>query len=345
MTLLQIIFIISGVVLVIISVDFFTKKKLNLFNILLLLWAGILLPLFVIFPGLLDKLGGFFWIVSWVDLLIYSSIIFLFYVCITLTNKLWDIKTQMTSIVRELAIENSERKKIKWKIVFIIPVYNEAKKIKKILEKTLSEGYKNIIVINDGSSDTSLSKLRKIEQEYKNIVILNHFKNRWQWAALETGFEYIRRYGSVDYIVTYDSDWQHQISDLDRFIVAMESDKNLDIAIGSRFLKWGKTNASLIRTIVLKLGIFFTYTTTGKHFTDTHNGYRVIRSKTLDTLRITMDRMSHGSEILGIIAKKKLRYQEIPVHIKYTKYSIENGQSSANAIAIAIRIIWDKLFR
>lgn len=321
------------------------KKKLNLFNIILISLAGLFLPIFVIFPKLLDRLWSFFWIVSGADLLIYCSIIFLFYVCITLTNKLWDLKSNMTSIVREFAIQNSKQKNLKWRIVFVVPVYNEWKKIKKVLSQITKSGYENILIINDGSSDNTLGEIKKFEKKNKNTIVLNHFKNRWQWAALETGFEYIRRYWKVAYIVTFDSDWQHQISDVNKFIKILDADKQLDIVIGSRFLKWGKTNASLIRTIVLKLGIFFTYATTGERFTDTHNGYRVIRAESLDTLRITMDRMSHGSEILWIIVKQKLKYKEVPVHIKYTQYSIENGQSSTNAISIAIKVIWEKLFR
>ena len=345
MTLLQIIFIISGVILVIISIDFFIKRKLNLFNIFLLLWAGILLPLFVLFPRLLDRLGGFFWIVSGVDLLIYSSIIFLFYISITLTNRLWDINTYITSTVRELAIQNSTKKILKWKVTFIIPAYNEWKKIKDIINKIIKAKYTNIIVINDGSTDNTSEELTKLAWKYSHVIALNHFKNRWQWAALETGFEYIRRYWKVDYIVTFDSDGQHKIKDLEKFIQTLDSDDSLDLAIGSRFIEWGTTNVKTIRKIILKLGIFFTYITTGEHFTDTHNGYRVLRRSTLNKIHITMDRMSHASEILWIIAKRKLKYKEVPVFIEYTDYSLENWQRSSNAISIALGIIWDKLFR
>ena len=345
MTLLQIILIISGLILIIIAADFFIKKKLNLFNIFIMCIGGILLPIFVAFPKLLDRLWGFFWIVSWADLIIYCSIIFLFYVCITLTNKVWDLKIHMTEMVREIGLQNSKQKVLHGEIAFIIPAYNEGGKIKEVITDIVQAGYKNIIAINDGSSDDTLSHLRSLEDLHRNLIVLHHFKNRGQWAALETGFEYVRRYGNVDYAVTFDSDGQHKIEDLEKFITALNANKELDLAIGSRFLKWWKTNASFIRKCVLKLGIAFTYITTGEWFTDTHNGYRVIRATTLSKMKITMDRMSHASEILSTIAKKKLKYQEIPVFIEYTEYSVANGQSSLNAIWIAIRVIWDKLFR
>ena len=345
MTLLQIIFIISGLVLIIIAADFFIKKKLNLFNIIIMCVAGILLPIFVIFPETLDTLWGFFWIVSGADLLIYCSIIFLFYICITLTNKVWDLKIHMTEMVREIALQNSKQKILHGEIAFIVPAYNEGWKIKEVITDIVAAGYSNIIAINDGSADDTLSHLKSLEDLHRSLIVLNHFKNRGQGASLETGFEYIRRYWDIDYIVTFDSDGQHKIEDLPLFIKTLKDDKELELAIWSRFLKWGKTNASFIRKCILKLGIWFTYMTTWARFTDTHNGYRVLTRKSLDTIKITMDRMSHASEILWIIAKKKLAYKEVPVFIEYTEYSVAGGQSSSNAIGIAMRVIWDKLFR
>ena len=251
----------------------------------------------------------------------------------------------MTEMVREIALQNSKQKVLNWEVAFVVPVYNEGSQIKTVLTHIVKSGYKNIVVINDGSADDTLSHLKSLEDLHRNLIVLNHFKNRWQWAALETGFEYIRRYWNVEYIVTFDSDGQHKIEDLALFIKTLESDTELDLAIGSRFLEWGKTNASFIRKCVLKLGIFFTYITTGEKFTDTHNGYRVLRRRSLDTIKITMDRMSHASEILWLIKNKNLKYKEVPVFIEYTEHSIANGQSSANAIGIAIKVIWDKLFR
>ncbi|MDQ7023136.1 MAG: hypothetical protein Q9M97_06455 [Candidatus Gracilibacteria bacterium] len=55
--------------------------------------------------------------------------------------------------------------------------------------------------------------------------------------------------------------------------------------------------------------------------------------------------MGHASEIIDIVASKKIKYRELPVDIKYTKYSLAKGQSNSNAIKIAVRFIWSKFFR
>jgi len=55
--------------------------------------------------------------------------------------------------------------------------------------------------------------------------------------------------------------------------------------------------------------------------------------------------MGHASEIVDIIAKEKIAYREVPVHIHYTEYSLSKGQKSSNAINILLKVIWSKFFK
>jgi hypothetical protein len=80
---------------------------------------------------------------------------------------------------------------------------------------------------------------------------------------------------------------------------------------------------SFKKKIVLKLGIIFTFFLSNIKLSDTHNGYRYMKKSSLQDIAITIDGMGHASEIIDIIAQKKLRYKEVPVHIKYTEYSLE----------------------
>ena len=74
--------------------------------------------------------------------------------------------------------------------------------------------------------------------------------------------------------------------------------------------------------------------------TDTHNGIRGFTITALKEIHITQNRMAHASEILSQIAAKKMRWQEVPVTIRYTEYSKKKGQSVLNAI----NILWDLFF-
>lgn len=78
--------------------------------------------------------------------------------------------------------------------------------------------------------------------------------NRGPGAALETGFEYIRRLAyknTWEYLVTFDADGQMDIRDMSKFIEKIEEDPTLDVVIGSRFIMKTDTNVPPMRRIIL----------------------------------------------------------------------------------------------
>lgn len=342
MTLLQFFFILSWIIILILAIDIWRKEKFNALHFLLFIFMWSWLLTFTLFPSILNWIWDIFWVARWADVLVYGSIIFLLYFVLLLLTKHVENRESLTALIRELAIENSHKKIIKGKEVFIIPSYNEWEVIKSTIKDILEHWYKNILVVNDWSRDNSREILEKF---WDKIIVLNHFKNRGQWASLETWFEYVRRYGDVEYVITFDADWQHKLSDLKQFEEIMAKNKKIDVLLWSRFISWKKVWVPLTRRIILKLWIIFTFFISNINLSDTHNGYRVIRKRALNTIRITQEWMTHASEIIDIISSKKLVYKEVPVHIVYTEYSLAKWQSSWNAISIALRIIWSKFFK
>jgi len=342
MTLLQIFFIVSAFVIILLWFDILKRKRFNFLHIFVFLIIWISLIVFTLFPSVLNKFWHLFWVQRWADVLVYLSIIFLLYFVLFLLNKIEKTNSDLTQLIRNIAIENSSKKRISGKEVFIIPAYNEEKVIKNTIQNLLNKWYKNIIVVNDGSTDNT----RKIlESEFQNkIILLNHLKNRWQGAALETWFEYVRRFWDVDYVVTYDADWQHDINDLQKFYKEFEKDPNLEVVLWSRFLD-KTSNIPFSRKIILNLWKIFTFIVSWKFFSDVHNGYRVFRKSALNKIKITLDGMAHASEVQDIIARKKIYFKEVPVNIKYTNYSLSKWQKSSNAINIALKMIWSKFFK
>ena len=342
MTLLQFFFIISWIIILILAIDISKKQKFNALHFLVFLGVGWWLLVFTFFPDILNKIWNIFWVARWADVLVYGSIIFLLYFVLLLLNKYIDNKENITWLIREIAIENSLKKIIKWKEVFVIPAYNEWPVINKTIKEILKKWFENILVINDWSKDNT----RQILEDFNDkIILLNHLKNRWQWAALETWFEYLRRFWKMDYVVCFDSDGQHSLKDLDKFYYVLDNKNKTDIVFGSRFSWNSKTKMPITRRIVLKLAIIFTFFLSQIKLTDTHNWYRVFRKNILNDLKITIDWMGHASELIDIVASKKIRFAEVPVDIIYTKYSLAKWQSNSNAIKIAIRFIWNKFFK
>ncbi len=342
MSVLQIFFIVSGLIIFISAFDIAKRQKFNALHFFVFLMVGSGLLLFTIFPKTLEILWSIFGLQRWADALVYGSIIFIFYFILLLLRKTEDNLTDVTYLVREIALENRNIRFLKSREVFIIPSYNEWAILIKTIESIYKKGYKNIIVVDDGSRDNTQELLAKYS---KKIVILKHLKNRWQWASLETGFEYIRRYSTVDYVISFDADGQHDIDDLKTFEKHLKTYPDIDVFLGSRFLWDGIWNIPFSRKCILKLGIMFTFFLSKIRLSDTHNGFRVIKRPVLDDLHISIDGMWHASEILDIIATKKIAFREVPVTINYTEYSKAKWQSSGNALNIGLRFIWSKFFK
>lgn len=342
MNLLQVFFIVSSIVIFILAFDIAKKQKFNALHFLIFIAVWIALALFTFFPNFLNILGWFFGLQRWADLLVYSSIIFLLYFTLLLLSKVEWNREDISRLIREMAIENSSNKILINDVCFLVRVYNEEQVLSDTIDKLIAQKNVDILIVNDGSSDNS----RKILTWYwDKIILLNHSKNRWGWAALETGFEYIRRYSENKYIVTFDADGQHDIADLDNFLNVLKNNENIDVVLGSRFITKTNTNVGLVRKIVLKLGILFTFFISNIKLTDAHNGYRVFRREVIDKIRLTIDDMWYASEMIDIIASKKISFMEVPVNIKYTAYSMSKWQKSSNAINIACKMIWTKFFK
>jgi glycosyltransferase involved in cell wall biosynthesis len=219
------------------------------------------------------------------------------------------------------------------RIFFVIPAYNEGKSIGRVVDELKKVGYKNIVVIDDGSKDNTYEQAKK-----HGVIALKHIINRGQGAALRTGIEYALRQGA-GFIVTFDSDGQHRVEDLPAMLEPVIKGK-VDVTLGSRFLK--KTNVPIARKILLKGSVLVQRLFYGINLTDAHNGYRVMSRKAAQQIRIDSDRMEHASEIVDEIVRKGIKYQEVPVTIRYTGYSMKKG---AGSFFGALRILFKMIMR
>lgn len=218
--------------------------------------------------------------------------------------------------------------------IIIIAAYNEEKKIASVVNE-VSKYVDLIIIVDDGSNDKTANVVKN-----KKAVVLKHCINLGQGAALQTGFEYSKKF-NPKVVITYDADGQFEAKEIPKIIKPI-LDRETDVVLGSRFL--GKTvNMSLIRKYILKLGILFTLIFSEIKLTDTHNGFRALSNKALNLVEITQNRMAHASEIIDEIKRNNLSYLEVPVTVKYDDYSKQKGQKSLNSVKILLELIMRKL--
>jgi len=213
----------------------------------------------------------------------------------------------------------------------VIPLFNESAVIGEVV-RGVKEHFANVVCVDDGSTDGSGELAREA-----GAKVVRHPVNLGQGAALQTGIEYALSRPGMRYLVTFDADGQHQVSDaLDMLERARAED--LAAVFGSRFLN-DTVEAGLVRRIVLRLAVWFTRQSTGMRLTDAHNGLRVIRRDAAEGLHLAQNRMAHATEIVLQLSRTKLPWVEHPVLIVYTDYSRAKGQSLINSVNILIDTI------
>ena len=216
-------------------------------------------------------------------------------------------------------------------IYVLIPVFNEEKVIKEIILE-LKKSFKYIITVNDGSFDDSKKILENL-----NVILLNHPINLGQGAAIKTGLDYINRYTDADALITFDADGQHSIDDAINFAEEISKTEK-DIIFGSRFIE-DDSNVPIFKKIILKTATLLTNILLSVKLTDTHNGLKAIKTKVLDKIEISIDSYAFETELILEVAKKKIKYMELPTSIQYSEYSKQKGQSILNSIRIFEDII------
>ena len=110
MTLLQVIFIISAFIILLIWFDIIRKQRFNFLHIFIFIAIALALIIFSLYPSILAILWKIFWTQRGADVLVYLSIIFLLYFVLFLFNKIEKQKEKITRLVREITILEYELK-------------------------------------------------------------------------------------------------------------------------------------------------------------------------------------------------------------------------------------------
>ncbi|WP_432456755.1 glycosyltransferase family 2 protein [Cellulomonas iranensis] len=213
----------------------------------------------------------------------------------------------------------------------VVPLFNESAVVGDVI-RDLRTSFPLVVAVDDGSTDGSAAVARDA-----GALVVEHPINLGQGAALQTGLETALRLGA-QYVVTFDSDGQHQREDAVAMVSRLRTDE-ADVVFGSRFLD-ARTRPGAVKRAVLRAAVVYSNATTGVRLTDTHNGLRALNRRAAATLRIRQNRMAHASEIIEQVGRAGLRWVEHPVHILYTDYSRSKGQSVFNAVNILTEMIY-----
>ena len=204
------------------------------------------------------------------------------------------------------------------KLSIIIPCYNEEKTIKIIIEKVLKFNLyeKEIIIIDDCSTDSSRQIIKKLSLENSNIKYFFLEKNLGKGAALSKGFFE----ASGDIILTQDADLEYDPSDYPKLLKPF-IDTDADIVYGSRFLGGDYVRLHFFwHFLANKLLTLMTNLVTNLNMSDMETGYKVFKSSVIKSIKIKEKSFGVEPEITVKLAKKKLVFYEVPISYKGRSY-------------------------
>lgn len=216
----------------------------------------------------------------------------------------------------------------------VIPAYQPDNKLIKLLQGLRKESLSEIIVIDDGSKDESVSI---IEQAKEYATVLKHETNKGKGEALKTAFDYINKRGVEGVVVTADADGQHAIDDIQNVTDNAKNNPN-NLVLGVRQFSKDIPFRSRFGNILTKFAFKLN---TGKSVSDTQTGLRGFHTNMLPfMLEIDGKRYEYEMNMLTE-ATKNYEISEVPIQ---TIYIEENESSHFRPIKDGL-IIYKNLFK
>lgn len=202
----------------------------------------------------------------------------------------------------------------------IIPVFNEEKTIEKVLEKVLAQEIgdwqKEVIVVDDDSSDGTAQKLKPF---FDRIRVFKHGQNQGKGVALRTGFSAARG----EAIIIQDADQEYDPADWPRLLKTLEENPELSAVYGSRELNperrgyWPYVLG--VRFLTFLINLLF-----GSSLTDAYTGYKLFQAEAIKSINLESSGFEIEAEMTAKILKRGGQIKE--VSISYRPRSFSEGK-------------------
>ena len=196
------------------------------------------------------------------------------------------------------------------KVSIIIPVFNEKNTIKLLLEKVQNANFsgleKEIIMVDDCSTDGTTEILKELSKQYK---VFFHEKNQGKGAAIRTAI----KEATGDFVVIQDADLEYLPDDYDKLLPFLINDE-ADVVYGSRFKNQENSKNFILKNkIENKFLTLLTNILYGAEITDMETCYKAFKRELIQSITIKSNRFDFEPEITAKIMKRKARLKEVPI--------------------------------
>lgn len=194
------------------------------------------------------------------------------------------------------------------KICILIPTYNNEKTLKRVIDGVLVYT-QNIIVVNDGSTDST----PQILKEYPTLTVLSVSENKGKGNGLKISFRKALELG-YSYAITIDSDGQHYPDDIPVFVEALLAEKEEVLLIGNRNMS--QDGIPKKSSFGNRFSNFWFWFETGIKLEDTQSGYRLYPLHTIPKKYFT-PKFEFEIEIIVRTAWRNIPVKNVPIKVLY----------------------------
>lgn len=198
--------------------------------------------------------------------------------------------------------------------IVIIPTYNEAGNIERILPRVMNESKLDVLVVDDNSPDGTGGLVRENPEFGRRIFLLSRLEKNGLGRAYVAGFKYALE-NNYDFIVQMDADLSHNPSDLKRFVDALSN--GADAACGSRYVDGVRVLDWDVKRLFLSIcANIYARLATGVPLTDLTGGFNAYRAGVLNA--VDLDRIHARGYMFQIEMKSTAYYggfrvEEVPI--------------------------------
>ena len=230
------------------------------------------------------------------------------------------------------------------KLSIIVPIFNEEKTIVEIIKRILAQPWeKEIIAVDDGSTDRSVQILKEMAKEYDNIHVILFPKNRGKGAALREGF--LNAKGDI--ILIQDADLEYDPADYKGLLVPL-LDGRADVVYGSRFLGGPHRVLNHHHYIANKMLTHLSNLCTNLNLSDMETCYKAFRREVIPLLNLTEDRFGFEPEFTAQIAHHNCSIYEVPISYSgrtYEECKKIGWRDGIHALKVILGVQWRLRFR